>query len=209
MPKLSAGILLFRKGAAGVEVMLVHPGGPFWAKKDFGAWSIPKGLADEAEHLLAAAKREFLEETGMAVDGEFLDLGAHKQPSGKTIVAFACEGDFDPAALISNMFTMEWPPGSGKTAEFPEVDKAAWLPIDEATGKINKGQAPIIMRLSEMNEILTRIAGWSSGPAQAMAWYRAEPIPAFGGRTAEALVKSGQAGPLRDYLDSLALGGLA
>ncbi len=97
MPQLSAGILLFRRGAAGLEVMLVHPGGPFWAKKDEGAWSIPKGLADEGEDLFAAAKREFLEETGMAVDGEFLDLGAHKQPSGKTIAAWACEGDFDPA----------------------------------------------------------------------------------------------------------------
>ena len=97
MAKISAGILLFRRSAAGVEVMLVHPGGPFWAKKDAGAWSIPKGLADESEDLLAAAKREFLEETGMAVEGDFLDLGAHKQPGGKTIVAWACEGDFDPA----------------------------------------------------------------------------------------------------------------
>ena len=95
MPKLSAGILLFRRRPTGVEVMLVHPGGPFWAKKDAGAWSIPKGLVDEGEDLLEAAKREFLEETGTAVDGEFLDLGAHKQASGKTIVAWACEGDFD------------------------------------------------------------------------------------------------------------------
>ena len=97
MPKVSAGILLFRRRPAGLEVMLVHPGGPFWAKKDAEAWSIPKGLADEGEDLLAAAKREFLEETGTAIEGAFLDLGAHKQPGGKTIVAWACEGDFDPA----------------------------------------------------------------------------------------------------------------
>jgi predicted NUDIX family NTP pyrophosphohydrolase len=207
--KTSAGILLFRKAPAGVEVMLVHPGGPFWAKKDAGAWSIPKGLADEGEDLIEAAKREFLEETGRAVDGEFLDLGLHKQPGGKTVRAWACEGDFDPAALKSNTFALEWPPRSGRMAEFPEVDRAAWFSIDEALRKINKGQRPILACLREMNEILTRVSGWAGGPAQAMAWYRAEPIPAFGGRTAEALVKSGQAGPLRDYLGSLALGGFA
>ncbi len=147
MAKISAGILLFRKTAAGVEVMLVHPGGPFWAKKDAGAWSIPKGLADEGEDLLAAAKREFLEETGAAVDGEFLDLGAHKQPGGKTIFAWAHEGDFDPASLKSNTFAIEWPPRSGRMAEFPEVDRAAWYSIEEALEKINKGQRPIIAAL--------------------------------------------------------------
>ena len=147
MPKLSAGILLFRRRPSGVEVMLVHPGGPFWAKKDAGAWSIPKGLADEEEDLLAAAKREFLEETGIAVEGEFLDLGAHKQPSGKTIVAWACAGDFDLALLKSNVFTIEWPPRSGRMAEFPEVDRAAWYSIEEALEKINKGQRPIIAAL--------------------------------------------------------------
>jgi predicted NUDIX family NTP pyrophosphohydrolase len=146
MPKLSAGILLFRR-PAGLEVMLVHPGGPFWAKKDEGAWSIPKGLADEGEDLLAAAKREFLEETGMQVAGVFLDLGAHKQPSDKTIAAWACEGDFDPAMLKSNTFSLEWPPRSGRMAEFPEVDRAAWYSIDEAFVKINKGQKPIIAAL--------------------------------------------------------------
>ena len=130
--------------------MLVHPGGPFWAKKDLGAWSIPKGLADDGEDLLDAAKREFLEETGMAVDGDFLELGAHKQPGGKTIVAFACEGDFDPASLKSNAFSLEWPPGSGRTAEFPEVDRAAWYSIDEALKKINKGQRPIIAALEAL-----------------------------------------------------------
>jgi predicted NUDIX family NTP pyrophosphohydrolase len=147
MAKISAGILLFRRRPAGIEVMLVHPGGPFWAKKDLGAWSIPKGLADEGEDLLAAAKREFLEETGVAVEGEFLDLGAHKQSGGKTIVAWACEGDFDPTLLKSNTFTLEWPPRSGRMAQFPEVDRAAWFSIDEALEKINKGQKPILVAL--------------------------------------------------------------
>jgi predicted NUDIX family NTP pyrophosphohydrolase len=147
MPKVSAGILLFRRGAAGLQVLLVHPGGPFWAKKDEAAWSIPKGLANEGEDLLEAAKREFLEETGMDAEGEFLDLGAHKQPGGKTIAAWACEGDFDPASLRSNTFSLEWPPHSGQTSEFPEVDRAAWYAIDEAFMKIHKGQKPIIAAL--------------------------------------------------------------
>ena len=150
MPKVSAGILLFRRGSAGLEVMLVHPGGPFWAKKDAGAWSIPKGLADEGEDFLAAAKREFLEETGMPVAGAFLELGVHKQASGKTIAAWACEGDFDPATLNSNTFSLEWPPRSGRTAEFPEVDRAAWFAIDEALVKINKGQKPIVTALEAL-----------------------------------------------------------
>jgi predicted NUDIX family NTP pyrophosphohydrolase len=147
MAKISAGILLFRARPAGVEVMLVHPGGPFWAKKDAGSWSIPKGLAEEGEDPLAAAKREFREETGMAIEGEFLDLGRHKQPGGKTIAAWACEADFDTAALKSNTFAMEWPPRSGRMAEFPEVDRAAWYSIDDALETINKGQAPIIAAL--------------------------------------------------------------
>jgi predicted NUDIX family NTP pyrophosphohydrolase len=147
MAKVSAGILLFRRRPSGLEVMLAHPGGPFWAKKDLGAWSIPKGLVDEGEDLLVAARREFLEETGMAVDGEFLDLGAHKQPSGKIIAAWACEGDFDPEGLKSNTFSLEWPLRSGRMAEFPEVDRAAWYSIDEALVKINKGQTPIVAAL--------------------------------------------------------------
>jgi predicted NUDIX family NTP pyrophosphohydrolase len=150
MAKTSAGILLFRRRPAGVEVMLVHPGGPFWAKKDAGAWSIPKGLVNEGEDLLAAAKREFLEETGMAIEGECLDLGRHKQPGGKTIGAFAQEGDFDPESLKSNAFSIEWPPHSGRTAEFPEVDRAAWYSLDDAIGKATKGQRPIIAALAEM-----------------------------------------------------------
>ena len=148
MPKMSAGIVLYRKRPGGVEVLLVHPGGPFWAKKDEAAWSIPKGLAGAGEDLLAAARREFLEETGATVSDELIDLGAHKQPGGKTVAAFACEGDFDPALLKSNPFAMEWPPRSGKTAEFPEVDRAAWYSIDDALQKVTKGQKPIITALA-------------------------------------------------------------
>jgi predicted NUDIX family NTP pyrophosphohydrolase len=150
MAKTSAGILVFRnRPAAGVQVMLVHPGGPFWTKKDEGAWSIPKGLAGEGEDLLAAAQREFFEETGAVIRGEFIDLGAHKQSGGKTIVAWGCESDFDPALLNSNVFSMEWPPRSGKTAEFPEVDKAGWYSLDEALKKVTKGQRPIIAALAQ------------------------------------------------------------
>ena len=149
MPKISAGVLLYRTREADVQVLLVHPGGPFWAKKDDGAWSIPKGLADEGEDLQAAARREFFEETGAIVPGAFIDLGAHKQPGGKTVVAFACEGDFHPGSLESNVFAMEWPPRSGRTAEFPEVDRAGWFSLDEAVKKVTKGQRPIIAALAE------------------------------------------------------------
>ncbi len=147
MPKTSAGILLFRRRAQGVEVLLVHPGGPFWARKDDGAWSIPKGLADEGEDLLAAAKREVLEETGLGVAGDVIALGGFKQPGGKIVVAWALEGDFDPATLTSSMFTIEWPPRSGKVPKFPEVDRAHWFELDEASKKTTKGQAPIIAAL--------------------------------------------------------------
>ena len=148
MARISAGILLFRKRAGGVEVMLVHPGGPFWAKKDTDAWSLPKGLVDEGEAPLNAAKREFLEETGAAIDGEFIELGAFRA-SGKTIVAFACEGEFDLASLKSNLFAMEWPPRSGKVAEFPEVDRAGWFSLDEALKKATKGQKSIVAALAK------------------------------------------------------------
>ena len=149
MPKTSAGILLFRRRAPGVEVLLAHPGGPFWAKKDAGVWSIPKGLVEEGEDLPVAAKREFFEETGATIEGPFLELGAHKQPGGKIVVAFAYEGDFDPASLRSNLFAMEWPPRSGKTAEFPEIDRAAWFGFEEAARKILPGQQPILAALVE------------------------------------------------------------
>jgi len=129
--------------------MLVHPGGPLWAKKDEGAWSIPKGLIMGGEEALVAAKREFLEETGLSVEGDFIDLGAHKQPSGKRVVAWGHEGDFDTNLLKSNTFSMEWPPWSGKIAEFPEVDKAEWFKLGKATLKVTKGQTGIIRSLAE------------------------------------------------------------
>jgi predicted NUDIX family NTP pyrophosphohydrolase len=149
MAQISAGILLFRRRPAGAQVLLVHPGGPFWANKDDGAWSMPKGLTDEGEEALAAAKREFFEETGLKVEGEFVELGSHKQKSGKIIVAWGHEGDFDARLLKSNSFSMEWPPRSGKTAEFPEVDKANWFALDEALTKVTKGQSAIIRALAE------------------------------------------------------------
>ena len=148
MAKKSAGILLFRKIHGRYEFLLVHPGGPFWAKKDAGAWSIPKGIYEEGEDGLAAAKRELFEETGIVAEGKFLALGAFRQPSGKTITAWAIETDFDPADLVSNSFAMEWPPKSGKTAEFPEVDRAGWFPVEEARVKITKGQIPILAALA-------------------------------------------------------------
>ena len=130
-------------------MFLVHPGGPFWAKKDLGAWSLPKGELDEGEDPLKAAIREFEEETGFAIDGEFRPLRPLRQPSGKTVVAWAVEGDCDPAELRSNTFTMEWPPKSGKQREFPEVDRAAWFSIEEARKRIIAGQAPFLNELQE------------------------------------------------------------
>lgn len=143
MSKKSAGLLLFRRTPAGVEVLLVHPGGPFWAKKDDGAWSIPKGeFADEEP--LAAARREFAEETGVQADGEFLPLEPLKQAGGKLVFAWALDSDFDPSQLKSNLFSVEWPPKSGRMREFPEVDRAAWFSIAEARVKILSGQAPFL-----------------------------------------------------------------
>ncbi len=148
MKKTSAGLLLYRRRAE-LEVFLVHPGGPFWAKKDLGAWSIPKGELDEGEDPLAAAIREFEEETGFTIDGEFRALRPLRQPSGKTIVAFAVEGDCDPEKLRSNTFELEWPPKSGKRRAFPEVDRAAWFPLSEARERIIKGQVPFLEELEE------------------------------------------------------------
>lgn len=145
MPERSAGILLYRRTAAGVEVLLAHPGGPFWRRKDDGAWSIPKGRIDSGEDALAAARREFAEEMGAPAAAEdFLPLGAFRQPGGKIVEAFAGEGDFDVAALRSNTFTLQWPPKSGKTAEFPEIDRAEWFSLDEAGRKILAGQRPML-----------------------------------------------------------------
>jgi predicted NUDIX family NTP pyrophosphohydrolase len=144
MPQRSAGILLFRRTGGAPEVLLVHPGGPFWAKKDEGAWSIPKGLLEPDEQPLATARREFSEETGHLPAGEAILLGEFKQPGGKIVVVFAIEGDFDLAGFRSNNFAMEWPPKSGRTAEFPEADRASWFPIGEASRRILKGQAPML-----------------------------------------------------------------
>jgi|SRR5215475_10604396 len=142
----SAGILLHRGSGEETEVFLVHPGGPFRAKKDAGAWSIPKGLPEPNEDLLAAAKREFLEETGFAIGGEFRPLGAFKQPSGKIVHVWSAKGDVDPAALKSNDFELEWPPKSGKRARFPEIDRAGWFSPKEALAKAHSGQRPVLLK---------------------------------------------------------------
>jgi predicted NUDIX family NTP pyrophosphohydrolase len=145
--KHSAGILLFRRSQSALEVLLVHPGGPFWAKKDAGVWSIPKGEYVEGEDPLIAARREFQEETGVRVAGEFLPLGEVKQSGGKRVAAWALEGDLDPAKIRSNTFEMEWPPGSGTPREFPEVDRAAWFSIAGARVKLLRGQLDFLTRL--------------------------------------------------------------
>ena len=145
MPRRSAGILLYRRSRGAVEVLLVHPGGPFWARKDEGAWSIPKGEYAPGEEALAAARREFAEETGArAPDGQPIPLGAFRQPSGKIVEAWAIEGDFDPSTLKSNTCVVEWPPRSGRTCEVPEVDRAGWFSLEEAARKLQKGQRPIL-----------------------------------------------------------------
>jgi predicted NUDIX family NTP pyrophosphohydrolase len=150
MAKLSAGILMYRRSPRGIELLLAHPGGPFWASKDQGAWSIPKGEYDDSEDALSAAKREFAEELGSALRARpFLDLGAIKQPSRKVITAFAVEGDFDPATLVSNHFELEWPPKSGRKQSFTEIDSAQWFSASEAREKIQPGQAEFIDRLLE------------------------------------------------------------
>jgi predicted NUDIX family NTP pyrophosphohydrolase len=147
MPKRSAGILLYRQRGAAPELLLVHPGGPFWQRKDLGAWSIPKGEYSDNEDALVAAKREFEEETGARPDGDFLALGELVQGGRKIVTAFALEGDFDPATLRSNTFELEWPPKSGRKASFPEVDRAQWFSPAEARQKILKGQSEFITRL--------------------------------------------------------------
>jgi predicted NUDIX family NTP pyrophosphohydrolase len=147
MPKRSAGILMYRRPDAGLELLLVHPGGPFWARKDLGAWSIPKGEYSEGEDPLAVAKREFEEETGARPQGDFLPLGELVQPGRKIVTAWALEGDFDPSGLKSNLFDMEWPPKSGRRQSFPEVDRAQWFSPADARRKILKGQSEFITRL--------------------------------------------------------------
>jgi predicted NUDIX family NTP pyrophosphohydrolase len=148
MPKRSAGILMYRRSENGLEVLLVHPGGPFWAKKDLGAWSIPKGEYSDAEEALAVAVREFEEETGLRAQGDFQPLGELVQPGRKIVTAWAVEGDFDIATLKSNMFELEWPPKSGRKASFPEVDRAEWFSLDEARRRILPGQQEFLARLT-------------------------------------------------------------
>jgi predicted NUDIX family NTP pyrophosphohydrolase len=148
MPEQSAGILAYRHTDGVLEVLLVHPGGPLWAKKDAGAWSVPKGLLAPGEDPLEAARREFAEETGFALDGEFLPLGSLRQPSGKVVHVWAVAADVDVARLRSNLFELEWPPRSGKRQQFPEVDRAGWFPLLTAREKILKGQREFLERLS-------------------------------------------------------------
>jgi predicted NUDIX family NTP pyrophosphohydrolase len=147
MGRVSAGILLFRRSTNQLEVLLVHPGGPFWRTKDLGAWSIPKGEVAEGEELLAAARREFAEELGFDARGEFLPLGAVKQKGGKTVHAWAVEGDCDPSTCKSNTFKMRWPAKSETWVEFPEVDRVEFFTVEEARGKINAGQVELLERL--------------------------------------------------------------
>jgi len=147
----SAGILLHKQGETGVEVLLVHPGGPFWARKDLGAWSIPKGELDEGEDPRACAAREFAEETGAQLpDGALEDLGSVKLKSGKVVVAFAVAGDLDPATVVSNTFELEWPPRSGRTQTVPEIDRAEWFGLDAAREKLNPAQAAFVDRLEAL-----------------------------------------------------------
>lgn len=147
MGKQSAGILLYRSKNKHLEFFLVHPGGPFWQKKDVGAWTIPKGEFTDKEKALEAAKREFEEETGVALSGDFVELPPVKQKAGKLIYAWAVEGDIDASSISSNSFSLEWPPKSGRWKEFPEVDKAEWFKEDEAKEKINPAQTSLIDEL--------------------------------------------------------------
>lgn len=152
MTKSSAGILLFKRTGGRLQVLLVHPGGPFWAEKDEGAWSIPKGEYGPDEDALAAARREFREETGFELPpGDPIPLAPLKQPSGKVVSAWAIEGDADASRIMSNAFSLEWPPRSGRRQEFPEVDRAAWFDAETARRKIAKGQAAFL------DELLTKL----------------------------------------------------
>lgn len=155
---------MYRLTAAGPQVLLAHPGGPFWARRDEGAWSLPKGEYAEGEDALAAALREFTEETGFTACGPFLPLGELRQKSGKRITAWACAGDCEPAQLRSNLFEMEWPPKSGRRQSFPEVDRAQWFGPQEARRKLIAGQAPFIDRLEQLLARPAPAAHAPSGP---------------------------------------------
>jgi predicted NUDIX family NTP pyrophosphohydrolase len=150
VPKLSAGVLLYRILDDGVEVLLGHPGGPFWARKDDGAWSIPKGEYAEMEDPWLAARREFLEEIGLEVpDGPRVEFEPLKQSGGKIVTAFAIRGDLDITDSVSNTFELEWPKGSGRIREYPEIDRVAWLSVAQARSKLLRGQQPLLDRLVE------------------------------------------------------------
>jgi predicted NUDIX family NTP pyrophosphohydrolase len=144
MPKRSAGLMMYRRSTGVLEVFLVHPGGPIWAKKDKGAWTIPKGEYEEDENPLVAARREFEEETGFQATGEFLDLGSIRQKSGKIVTAWAFQGDCDPAKLVSNTCEIEWPPRSGRSLEIPEVDRGRWFDVAEARKYIRSEQERLL-----------------------------------------------------------------
>jgi predicted NUDIX family NTP pyrophosphohydrolase len=146
----SAGLLLYRIRHAAIEVLLVHPGGPYWKPKDDGAWSIPKGEFSGAEDPLVAARREFFEETGVAIEGDLRALKPIQQSGGKIVHAWAVEGDLDPTTIVSNTFDIEWPPRSGRLQSFPEIDRAAWFALPEATRKILRGQVPLLEELARM-----------------------------------------------------------
>jgi predicted NUDIX family NTP pyrophosphohydrolase len=150
MPKQAAGILLYRGTESSLEIFLIHPGGPYWAKKDDGAWSIPKGEHLDNEDALNAAKREFQEETGFPIEGQFYPLGSIKQSSGKVVRAWACEGNLDASAIQSNMFRLEWPPRSGKFQDFPEADRGDWFSVSQARKKILKIQLPFLENLERL-----------------------------------------------------------
>ena len=160
MTRTSAGLLLYRWRDGALEVFLVHPGGPFWARKDDGAWSIPKGEFAPGEDPLVAARREFAEETGLAVDGEVRALAPIRQAGGKVVHAFAVEGELDADAIRSNSFTIEWPPRSGRLREFPEVDRAGWFALAEARRKILKSQLGLLEQLAQLQ---SRPTGPGSG----------------------------------------------
>jgi predicted NUDIX family NTP pyrophosphohydrolase len=147
--KTSAGIVLYRTRPQGLEIFLVHPGGPFWAKKDLGAWSIPKGEVEDGADPLASAKREFHEETGSPVSGRFIELVSLRQPGGKLVHAWAVEGDIDAGSITSNLFSMEWPRRSGVQREFPEVDRGQWFSVAEAMEKLLPGQRGFLVELQE------------------------------------------------------------
>ena len=144
--KTSAGVLLFRRTGDQVEFLIVHPGGPYWAEKDLGAWSVAKGELDPGEDAEAAARREFEEEVGTPITGPLIPLGDVVQKSGKRIIAFAAEGDLDPTAVVSNTFEMEWPYRSGQMRSFPEIDRAEWFDAEAAKAKLNPAQAPLVDR---------------------------------------------------------------